>query len=78
MSTPETYMRAALAKPEYQNAFERMCKDMDAIPILYSSSIEAHPGRRTKKGKEEQEQQPEGDEGNALQGENKDIHPNQV
>lgn len=44
MSTPETHMRAALAKAQYLNNFEKMCQDMDSIPLVYCSSIEAHLG----------------------------------
>ena len=56
MALPATYMRAALARGHYQNQFEQMCKDFEALPLLYCSSIEAHPGGSNKKSKKKEKE----------------------
>jgi hypothetical protein len=53
MATPETYMRAVLSLPHIQNNLEAMMREINAIPLVYSSCIETHPGKQRSKKKEE-------------------------
>ena len=64
MATPETYMRAVISLPHIQNNLEEMMQQIDAIPLVYTSCIETHPGKQRNAKKKGQEE----DQGNVPEG----------